>query len=504
MSVSILDAIDDANLFGPWFKDRATWAAWRAFLCVLFGLPMTPEQLATYQHCTGRKTPPAAPFTEAWVPVGRRGGKSFIEALIAVFLACFRDYSDYLAPGERATVLIVAADRKQSRVVLRYVSALLKGVAMLSRMIERETAESFDLTNRVTIEVGTASYRSTRGYTYAAVLGDELAFWRSEDSASPDYEVLAAVRPGMATIPNAVLLCVSSPYARRGALHDAYQRHFGKDDSAVLVWKAPTRVMNPTVPQSVIDEAMERDPAAAGAEYMAEFRSDIESFISLEAVRACVETGEFERPARRERRYFGFVDPSGGSADSFTMAIAHKTGDTAILDLVREVIPPFSPEAVCEEFADILKGYRITKVGGDHYAGEWPREQFRKFGINYEPSADSRSELYGALLPLINSRCVDLLDNNKLINQLTCLERRTSRNGKDSIDHPPGGHDDIANAAAGALCRAWKVAPEWRRDRSNQQPMTANTGGRELICGPRVKNDWVYIGESKVPATGRF
>ena len=503
MSVSILDAIDDANLFGPWFKDRATWAAWRAFLCALFGLPMTPEQLTTYRHCTGRKTPPAAPFTEVWVPVGRRGGKSFVEALIAVFLACFRDYSDYLAPGERATVLIVAADRKQSRVVLRYVSALLKGVAMLSRMIERETAESFDLTNRVTIEVGTASYRSTRGYTYAAVLGDELAFWRSEDSASPDYEVLAAVRPGMATIPNAVLLCVSSPYARRGALHDAYQRHYGKDDSAVLVWKAPTRVMNPTVPQSVIDEAMERDPAAAGAEYMAEFRSDIESFISLEAVRACVETGEFERQARRERRYFGFVDPSGGSADSFTMAIAHKTGDTAILDLVREVSPPFSPEAVCEEFADILKGYRITKVGGDHYAGEWPREQFRKFGINYEPSAESRSELYGALLPLINSRCVDLLDNNKLVNQLTCLERRTSRNGKDSIDHPPGGHDDVANAAAGALCRAWKVAPEWRRDRSNQQPMTANLGGRQLICGHKVTNDWVDI-SSKVRATGRF
>lgn len=333
MSVNILSAIDDANLFGPWFKDHDTWAAWRAFLCALFGLPMTPEQLAVYRQCTGRTEPPKTPLTEAWVLVGRRGGKSFTEALIAVFLATFRDYSEYLAPGERATVLIVAADRKQSRVVLRYVSALLKGVPMLARLIERETAESFDLSNRVTIEVGTASYRSTRGYTYAAVLGDELAFWRSEDSASPDYEVLAAVRPGMATIPNAILLCVTSPYSRRGASYDAYQRHYGKDDSAVLVWKAPTRVMNPSVPQSVIDDAMERDPAAAAAEYMAEFRSDIESFISVEAVRACVKSGEFERPSRHALRYFGFVDPSGGSADSFTMAIAHKEGDTAILDL---------------------------------------------------------------------------------------------------------------------------------------------------------------------------
>src|SRR6478672_9863237 len=150
---------------------------------------------------------------------------------------------------------------------------------MLTRLIERETAEAFDLTNRVTIEVGTASYRTTRGYTFVAVLADELAFWRSDDSASPDYEVLAAVRPGMSTIPGAMLLCASSPYARRGALYDAFQRHYGKD-SPVLVWKAPTRIMNPTVPQSVIDEAMDRDPASAAAEFLATFRDDIEDFVS--------------------------------------------------------------------------------------------------------------------------------------------------------------------------------------------------------------------------------
>jgi len=31
------------------------------------------------------------------------------------------------------------------------------------------------------------------------------------------------------------------------------------------------------------------------------------------------------------------------------------------------------------------------------------------------------------------------------------LERRTAQGGRDSIDHPPGAHDDLANAAAGAL-----------------------------------------------------
>ena len=63
-----------------------------------------------------------------------------------------------------------------------------------------------------------------------------------------------------------MLLSASSPYAQRGALFDAFKRHYGKDGDPVLVWKAPTRTMNSTVPQRVIDAAMESDPAAAAAE----------------------------------------------------------------------------------------------------------------------------------------------------------------------------------------------------------------------------------------------
>jgi hypothetical protein len=113
------------------------------------------------------------------------------------------------------------------------------------------------------------------------------------------------------------------------------------------------------------------------------------------------------------------------------------------------VKPPFSPEDVVDEFATLLKRYRIVKVTGDRYAGEWPREQFRKRGISYEPAAKPKSDLYRDLLPAINSRRVDLLDHPRLVNQLVSLERRTARGGRDSIDHAPGAHDDIANVVAG-------------------------------------------------------
>jgi hypothetical protein len=321
--MNLLQAMDDPKLFAPWFRGAEHWAAWRVFITALFGHAMTGDQAEVYRKHTGRTELSSDPFREAWLVIGRRGGKSFIMALLAVFLAAFKDYSLHLAPGERATVLVIAADRKQARVIMRYVRGMLTGIPMLARLIETEKAESFDLTNRVTIEVATASFRTVRGYTLCAALCDEIAFWRSEDSSNPDYAVLDALRPAMATIPSAMLLCASSPYSRRGALWDAYSKHYGKDGNPVLVWQSPTLGMNPTVPQDVIDEAYDRDPVSAAAEYGAEFRSDVEEFLSRRVVEACIEPGVFERrPNLDDFGYVGFVDPSGGSADSFTLAIA--------------------------------------------------------------------------------------------------------------------------------------------------------------------------------------
>jgi hypothetical protein len=330
---------------------------------------------------------------------------------------------------------------------------------MLRKLIQSHRADAFDLQNRVTIEVGTCSIRALRGYTIAAALLDEVAFWRDENSADPDVEVISSIKPGMLTIPGAMLLCASSPYARRGALWNAYKRHWSKDGDPVLVWKAATRVMNPSVPQADIDAAMDADPARAAAEYLGEFRTDVESFLSREAVEAAVSSGVSARMPLSSLQYVGFVDPSGGSSDSMTMAICHTEvqvnahGGTRVfvLDLIHERKPPFSPEQVVKEFSDLFKQYRIHSITGDRYGGEFCRESFRKNGIAYIPAAKPKSDIYLELLPHVNSRSVDLLDHPKLINQLISLERRTARGGKDSIDHAPGAHDDIANSVAGAI-----------------------------------------------------
>jgi hypothetical protein len=452
-AATIIDACTDEALFAGWFRDLATWRAWFAFLRTLFGLPMSDDERGLFKQCTGRADPPAGGVKEAWLVVGRRGGKSLILALTAVFLACFIDWLPYLAPGERGTVMVIAADRRQARVIYRYAVALLREVPMLKALIVRETAEAIDLKNGVTIEILTASFRTVRGYTLIAALCDEIAFWRSDESANPDSEIIGAIRPAMATIPGAMLLCASSPYARRGALWTAFRKFFGKDNP-VLVWKADTRTMNPTVPESVIEEAYENDPASAAAEYGAEFRTDVETFISREVVDAAVVQGRHELPPMARSHYVGFVDPSGGSADSMTLAIAHRDGDRVVLDAVRERRPPFSPDDVTLEFAALLRAYRIREVSGDRYGGEWPAERFRARGITYVPAEKPKSDLYRDLLPILNAHRAELLDLPRLAAQLCGLERRTTRGGRDSVDHPPGTHDDVANAVAGAICRA--------------------------------------------------
>ena len=160
-SVTILDLMDDPRFFARWFKGP-TWNAWRVFLSAVFALTdrIDADGMAIYRAATGREIFPSAPVRRIDTCVGRRGGKSLIAALIAVYLAFFRDYSKYLVPGETATVLCDAADRPQAHVVFRYIKAFIFGTPVLKAMVIRETREVIELSNSVTIEVHAASSKT--------------------------------------------------------------------------------------------------------------------------------------------------------------------------------------------------------------------------------------------------------------------------------------------------------------------------------------------------------
>src|SRR5262249_15262647 len=215
------------------------------------------------------------------------------------------------------------------------------------------------------------------------------------------------------------------------------------------VWQADTRTMNPTLSEKLIQRELERDPDSASAEWLGVFREDLEAAFSLEAIEACVIRARDELPPSRSLSYRAFVDPSGGRRDAYTLAIGHREGQKAVIDLLRAWSAPFDPELVTAEAAELLKKYGVVSVYGDAYAGEWSVAAFRKHGISYEKAPKNRSEIYLDFMAPINARLIELPDNRTLADQLRRLERRRGRLGKDQIDHPVNGHDDSANVAAG-------------------------------------------------------
>jgi hypothetical protein len=455
---TIIDLCRDPDFFADWFKDEESWRAWFAFLRVLFALPLDEDDLKIFRDCTGQITPNPSGYLEVSLICGRRSGKSLILALIACYLACFRDYRQHLVKGERATIMVIAADRKQAQSIFRYLKGFLS-TPLLADLIERETSEVLELTNMVSIEVQTASFKTLRGRTVAASLNDECCFWQTDDgSASPDTEIFAALKPAMATIANAMLFKASSPYAKKGAMFEDYKRFYGVEGSPVLVWKAATQTMNASVPQSFIDDAYERDSASAAAEFGAEWRTDVSGWLDLATIQAAVDADVLVRPPTSINTFVGFCDPSGGVKDSFTMAIAHAERNVAVLDCLIEVKAPFNPSEAVSQIAAVLKSYGLSQCTGDRYAAQFTVDAFAQCGITYLASERDRSTIYADALPMFGSGRVNLLDNPRLITQLAALERKTSPGGRDKIDHPRGQKDDVANASCGALVLAVAVA----------------------------------------------
>jgi hypothetical protein len=449
--MNILQFMQSPELCGDAFTG-SSWDAWRAILAAACKIKMSRKHAALFDQLSGGRNLPVSRVNELWVIAGRRSAKTRIAGLICVYLATvdalLNGAAKRLAAGERGVVALIAVDKAQAKVAFGYISGLIAASPALSAMVTRNDSFSIDLDNRISIEIHANSFRSIRGRTLIAILFDELAFFRSDESANPDVELYRAALPGLATT-GGMVIGIGSPYSKRGLLYAKYKKHFGRNDLNLVVQGA-TADFNPTLNKNIIAKALEEDPAGAKSEWLGLFRDDLEQFVSHEVVEQCTRQEPLELPCDGRFKYFAFIDPSGGAQDSMTLAIAHIEKKIAVIDLLREWKPPFNPDHVVAQIADVMKSYRTTSAKSDKYAGVWVVESFSKHNIRVEQSAEPKSDLYHNLLPLLNSGRCELPPIVKLHTQLTSLERKVSRAGKDSIDHPPGGHDDLANVAAGA------------------------------------------------------
>jgi hypothetical protein len=444
-------AFADPNLLGHVLKGD-TFRPHRILLMAGFGEALTDDERVIFKQFTDRDREPGECVKEFAVVAGRRTAKtSGLMSTAATYISGLCDFSDVLKPAETGTFLCLAQDQRTAKQVLDYVEDNFRRSKILRQRFVRRSSDAIELTNNITVEVRSANSARLRGLTYIGCCADELAHWFTDDTyANPDSAVLGAVRPAMLTT-NGMLFMASSPWGRRGVLWDTYNRHFGpKGKPNILVAKGTTTQFNPNISQEVIDAELERDPELNSAEYLAIFRSDLEAYVRLEAVEACISRGWFEREPLMSETYVAFDDPATGSGeDSWALAISHaqrNNNNNVTVDLVREWRPPFSAEAVIKEICDLCRQYRCYKITSDR-TGKWTEERFTSFGgVTRECTAKNKHDLYTGFLPVLNSGCVELLDHPRSINQLLSLERSRTK-----IDHPPRGHDDLINAIAGSV-----------------------------------------------------
>jgi len=292
----------------------------------------------------------------------------------------------------------------------------------------------------------------------------------------------------MAMCPDGGLLLMgSSVYRKRGYMYRQYRELHGNNDADDICWFAPSVLMNPKLPQSVIDKAMAEDPHKAGAEYKGIWREDLSDCYPLDAIEASTDLNIYERPPQPNVSYVAYTDAAGGTgSDSFTLAIGHRgSGQTAVLDVVRERKPRFVPAAVVAEFAQLLKSYGISEVQGDGFAGGFHSDEWRRNGITFTPSEHTTSENYLFLLPMLLSGRVRLINNATLRHQIASLERSVVGT-KERVTHPAthSAHDDVATAAAGALVAAGRGHSYDRLFRGFQpDPVSTTKTSSDFVVG---------------------
>jgi len=473
--MNILSAIKDEHLFRSFLgEDLSSWAAWSIALRALYGLPIkSPQGRELVQACTGRPVDelPSDGFSTALFLVGRRSGKSRIAAVIGAYESLFGGHETRLAKGESGVIPVISPTKYQSSIVWKYLSAIFDAPLLKQEVVDqRDSDKVLVLRNGLEIRVLVGDWRSVRGPSVVCAIVDEVCFFglTEESKVRSDSELIRALRPALITT-KGKLIAISSKYAKKGWAYGQWLRQHGsnkgvspsfKQGWTTLVWDAPSKRMNPTLPQAEIDAAFEEDPSAARSEFgrdTLEWWEDVQEFVPRSLVESLVVKGRKELLARPGVAYFAFSDLSGGRHDDAGLAIAHREGRKLILDLAKLWKAPFNPHGVVAEQARELKRFGLHRVTGDNYAAEFVADSFKAQGIIYTKSDLPKSELYRELLPRLCSAEIELLDDEKLIDQIAGLERRTRSGGKDTVDHPPGGRDDLANTVAGVAAGVGKV-----------------------------------------------
>lgn len=413
-------------------------------------------------------------YREAWLIVGRRGGKTdrFASTIVAYEALC-GGHESYVRSGQPAICFQIAQDLRMARYSLHFIRATLESSPIGRKAIKQITADKIELKNGVCIYCVPPTTKSVRGFASPVAVLDEVGMWYQEsDSANPDYEIYRALTPGQIQFPNRRIVGISTPWNKAGMLWQNYEAGTNgarlqtesrrAEFEGVFVGHGTTASMgNPMVTAAYLKTERARDVRAFARECLAEFQDSITGFLPTALVERAVATGIVERPRSPRYTYVAAIDPAFKS-DAFACAVVHKDEHgVVVFDAVRRFVgradAPLNPAAVLEALKVVFDTYGITYVYSDQYhlesLGQLARERgIEIIGVPF--TAKSKAQLYGNLQGLFHQGRISLVDDYELKKELKTLERTLTDGGNVQISAPAGFHDDMASVACLAASQA--------------------------------------------------
>lgn len=409
--------------------------------------------------------------------IGRRGGKTTLAAMLGIFGAIKTNWRPFLTKTPTATIAILSHTRELSEEILNLLRQLVEDSEVLCRLIdteERNTQSTFNLKipffevnakgekvlvySSVTIKVGAASKKTIRGRAICVLLCDEIAFWGTEQhSAEKDEDILRAATPSLLQFQQeGLLIKLSSPGIKQGVLYSEYLRR-NELPKSHAVFKAPSWVWNTILKEKDFLQEYTLDPSGFASEFRADFVDSISNFFSPEYVSLCTLKGATFCPPESKKEdvsYSAAID-AAFKGDRFTFTVVggvkEKIKQYVMKDWAGSPTNPVKAYEVAEFVSNICGQYGINQVHADQFAFQPLREIFEKYGVTLVENTftqNYKKQIYFNLKSLIHNQKVDLLDHQLQITEIKQLQVEQTSTGSIRIGHPPGGHDDCADALA--------------------------------------------------------
>ena len=389
--------------------------------------------------------------------VGRRGGKSTSLCRVAVAEALYGGH--YVAPGDTPVIALIAQDRRRSSELLVTLEAILTACDI----DYKKTAEAITISTGKRFQVFTASISGVSGPTCICVICDEVSKWKdAETGRNPATEVLASVRPTMATVPRAKMFLSSSPM---GSL-DAHAKAFERGDTAhQIVAYAPTWVAHPELTEAWTrslepnDDFWRREYAALPTE------GDSEGLLAPSALDAATREQAIV-PRERGLTYIGAMDP-GYSQNAWTFGLftqrlidgIAKRSMVYAKQWIGSRRQENNPKTVLAEIAQVCADYGAVGVWTDQYEHHALRVIAADMGLVLEVgerSGASRLARYEALHTWSAHRTIDLPPDPVVRADLLSIRRKITPSGFtiDLPESPDGRHADFAPTIALGMAKA--------------------------------------------------